>query len=88
MSVQALSRAWDWKGLEPKEKLVLLLLADIADDRDRCEPDLAWLADVSENSPAQALALIRRLEQRGLIQPDGLIGYRLALEEDREATPA
>lgn len=87
MSVQALSRAWGRRGLSAEAKLILLLLADIADDRDRCEPDIAWLADVSENSPARVRTLLDQLEQRGLIQPDGLIGYRLALEEDPEAMP-
>lgn len=79
MSVQALSRAWDTRGLRPTDKLTLLLLADIADDRDRCEPSLAWIAANIGSTERVVASALKRLVAAGLLTPLAPVGYRLNL---------
>lgn len=83
MSMQALDNAWNRKGLRAEAKLMLLYLADIADDRDRCSPSLEWIAAKCETTPVQTRAILRSLERSGVLRMDEAGSYQLTLAADR-----
>ncbi len=77
MSLHSLSWAMQQQGLKPTEKLILLVLADHADNSGTCFPSMnriAELVGVKRRSIAKNMAI---LEDRGLMQrvprtrPDG-----------------
>ena len=53
MSLMALNAAWRVRGLEPIERILLLLLGDIADDQVHANPDISWLAATRPRSHPQ-----------------------------------
>lgn len=77
MSVQALSCAFAVRGISSSEKLVLLALANFANDRMECWPSQDRLADDTELSPRTVWAALAKLEACGLVsrekrnRPDG-----------------
>jgi len=77
MSIQALSIALSVKGVSPTEKLLLLLLANYADEEMRCWPSHRRLADDGCLSRRTIVSTMQGLEARGLItrkervRPDG-----------------
>lgn len=69
MSYRALS--WAAKQHLPAyEKLVLLMLANRADDHDKCWPSVAKIMDDCGVSRAQAQKCRKKLEERGLVRRD------------------
>lgn len=69
MSYRALS--WAAKQALPAyEKLVLLMLADRADDHDKCWPSVPKLMKDCGISRAQVQKCRKRLEERGLVRRD------------------
>lgn len=77
MSVQALSCAFAIRGISSSEKLVLLALANFANDKMECWPSQDRLAADTELSPRTVWAALARLEALGLLsrvkrnRPDG-----------------
>ena len=69
MSYRALS--WAAKqSLPAYEKLVLLMLADRADDHDKCWPSVPKLMKDCSISRAQVQKCCKKLEERGLLRRD------------------
>ena len=69
MSYRALS--WAAKQHLPAyEKLVLLMLANRADDHDKCWPSVAKIMDDCGVYRAQAQRCRKKLEERGLVRRD------------------
>ena len=65
MSVRVLSRALDAPDLNQGEKLVLVILADFADDAGRCWPSMETVARKANMTDRGARGIIRRLEEKG-----------------------
>lgn len=55
------------RGLKPLERLLLLVLAEHADDRDRVWPSQDRLAHMVGTSPSTLRRCLRRLERLGLL---------------------
>lgn len=67
MSVQALSCAFAMRGLSPSEKLVLLALANFANDKMQCWPSQERLAADTELSARTVWAALKSLEDMRLM---------------------
>jgi hypothetical protein len=68
MSVEATSWAWKQQGLSPHEKLVLLSMADRADEEFRCWPSIQRLmSDTCIPRKETVIKAIRALESLGII---------------------
>lgn len=80
MSVRAMTWAWDQRMESPPRKLVLLALADHADDRGRCWPTIDQVAAKAELSPRTVRRYLSELERMGLVRrqrrrrKDGTLG--------------
>ena len=59
---------WDARGLKPNAKLVLLALADYADDRNQCWPSYETLADKCDISRTSVYSAIKDLKSAALIR--------------------
>lgn len=66
MSVKAISWAFD-QALEPSRKIVLLALADFADDAGACWPSMERIAAKSSMSRRTVVRAISELEEAGLV---------------------
>lgn len=71
MSHAATKSVWDIRGISLTQKVVLLCLADHADQDMRCFPSLARIADQTCMSPRAAWQALRELEKAGLIKTEG-----------------
>ena len=71
MSHAATKAVWDIRGISLTQKVVLLCLADHADQDMRCFPSLARIADQTCMSPRAAWQALRELEKAGLIKTEG-----------------
>lgn len=77
MSVQAIALSLKAQGLKPSEKLLLLALANYADDKMKCWPSHKTLASDTGLSQRTILTTFKRLEDAGLLvrtardRPDG-----------------
>lgn len=67
MSVQALSCALTTRGVSASEKLLLLVLANYADDSMACWPSHKRLAEDTCLSQRTILTLLKGLEERGVL---------------------
>lgn len=67
MSVQALSAAFALRGLSPSEKLVLLALANFANEGLQCWPSQERLAADTELSARTVWSALKGLEERGVL---------------------
>ena len=89
---------WAWKqALAPTPKLILMALADTADDRGICWPSVPTLAQKCTVSPRTVQRVIRALANKGLMvaeprfRPDGSCSsnrYRLRIEGGDKMSPA
>jgi hypothetical protein len=70
VSVLILSRAVEVQGLAASEKLVLLILANFADDGGRCWPSVATIARKANLTERGSRRIIRRLEEAGHIRTE------------------
>lgn len=95
MSLRTLSWAWEQELTNPTQKLVLLALADHADDNGTCWPSMNLIADRCLLSTRQVQRIAADLEQHGLIsrerrrRPDGSLGtytYRLNMSVPQSGT--
>lgn len=77
MSVRAITAAMDVRGVSPTEKLLLIVLANYADEHNRCYPSQSRLADEACLSRRSVTTILGDLQARGLItrverkRPDG-----------------
>lgn len=67
MSVQALTAALKIQGVTPAEKLLLIVLANYADDKMTCWPSHSTLHANTCISERNILRLLRTLEAKGLV---------------------
>lgn len=90
MSIDATRWAWQQRCGRSADKVVLLSLADRADERHRCYPSISRLADDTELDRKTVLLALGRLESAGLLRPDKREGratiYHLLGVEDRRPT--
>lgn len=70
MSISFLSAVFECRAFTPHEKLVMLALADHADEAGRCFPSIARLALRTGMSGRGVQKVLRRLEERGFLRTD------------------
>lgn len=72
MSIRIMTAVWDSQRYDAGTLLVLLAMADYANDDDRtCHPSIGRLADKSRLSRRQVLRILDRLKSDGVITPVG-----------------
>jgi hypothetical protein len=67
MSIRVMSQVWESTTLDPFERLVLLSLADHADDEGHCYPSIARLCRRTGMKERGVQNVIRRLEEKGCL---------------------
>lgn len=67
MSVKVMSAVWEREDLDASERLVLLSLADHADDDGVCYPSIARLCKRTSLAERTVQGTVKRLTQRGLL---------------------
>lgn len=67
MSIKVMSAVWECEELDASERLVMLSLADHADDEGRCYPSIARLCRRTSMSDRGVQKVISRLSERGFI---------------------
>jgi len=67
MSVKMMSLVWEIKGLLPAQKLILLKIADNADDRGSCFPSREYIAKKCECSTRTVTRAISHFEKLGIL---------------------
>lgn len=67
MSVQAISAVLAMRGVGPAKKMVLMALANYADENGRCWPSNARIADECGVSRRQVIRVLKELETEGFI---------------------
>lgn len=66
MSVKVMSYVWDISLFKGSDKLIMLCLADHADDAGVCWPSIETIARKSGVSPTTVKATLKKLEAGGL----------------------
>ena len=67
MSIRVMSQVWENTTLDPYERLVMLSLADHADDEGRCYPSIARLCERTGMKERGVQVVIRRLKEKGYV---------------------
>ena len=67
MSIKVMSWVWDNGPKDPTERLMLLALADWADDSGSCYPSMVGIAEKTAVTERGARGIVRRLEASGWI---------------------
>lgn len=67
MSIKVMSQVWDIEGIDSSECLVLIALADHADDQGRCYPSIGRLAKRTKLSDRGVQKVISRLIEKGFV---------------------
>ena len=62
-----MSQVWAARGLGPSEKLVLLALADHADDQGVCWPGMQGIAEKCGISRRTVIRVVQSLAKKGLV---------------------
>lgn len=88
MSIKLMSAVWERLELDPYERLVLLSLADHADDDGLCYPSVARLCQRTGMKERGVQTVVKRLAAKGLITIDPNAGRRGANLYTIRATPA
>lgn len=68
MSIRVLSQVWEMLGLDPHEKLVMLALADHADDAGVCYPSIARLCERTGMKERGVQMVLKRLREKRMVQ--------------------
>ena len=93
MSIRVMSWVWDHGPSDRGELLVLLALADFADDDGNCWPAMVKVAEKARVCERGARKIIRRLEEIGLLKTvvgggrHGCNQYRIAIENPERRSP-
>lgn len=96
MSFDLTRLAWDVKGIDAQARLVLLLLADVADNGGNCWPSVAFMAEKTGLGERAIRYRLTQLTESGLVsrtrrhRPDGTLGtydYILHLPACGAASP-
>lgn len=91
MSVRIMSAIWESGPADQAECMLLLALADMADDDGICWPAMATVADRARMSERNARRVVRRLEDAGWLVTDGQRGrhntnrYRVTKPDEMSA---
>jgi hypothetical protein len=67
MSIKVMSAVWEIEGIDSSECLVLMALADHADERGRCYPSIGRLAKRTKLSDRGVQKVIARLIEKGFV---------------------
>lgn len=67
MSIKVMSEVWEIEGIDSSECLVLIALADHADDQGRCYPSINRLASRTKLSGRGVQKVISRLIEKGFV---------------------
>ena len=91
MSVRVSSWVWQHSGAAGNDLLLLLALADVADDNGRCWPSVAHLADKTKLSRATVQRRLKALREAGKIVTRGQRGtsnvYGIVLDMPQDEAP-
>lgn len=68
MSIKVMSAVWECQGLDASERLVMLSLADHADDEGRCYPSIRRLCERTSMSDRGVQKVLSRLAERGFVK--------------------
>jgi hypothetical protein len=68
MSVKVMSQVWESEGLSPTERLILLSLADHADDAGTCYPSIKRLSHRTGLSERAVQGALKRLSDAGWLE--------------------
>lgn len=74
MSIKLMTDVWELSGLNASQKLVLLCLADHANDRGLCWPSLQRIAERSDMSVRNCQRVLGQLAELGLIVKQAGLG--------------
>jgi len=74
MSIRIMSRVWELQDISATQKLVLLALADWANDEGLCWPSINRLAVKTGATSRSVQRLIRQLEELGLVKREEVVG--------------
>lgn len=89
MSISLMTSVWKLEGLSATQKLVLLSLADNANDQGECYPSMAQIAKRTSLSDRAARSAIRSLEELGIVSSAARNGtstvYFLSIPESLKA---
>ena len=93
MSVKVMGRVWDDNGIKGSMKLLLLAIADFADDSGRAWPSVETLAEKIGMGERNTRYMLRSLEEQGRIGvdiaggPKGSSVYRVLTPEGGQSLP-
>lgn len=89
MSVRIMTQVWELE-LPDSQKIVMLALADCANDEGMCWPSIATLARKCSKSERTIQSMIRKLEEDGLVTREEVCGKgnRYYLHPRKDCTPA
>jgi len=74
MSIRIMSRVWELQDISATQKLVLLALADWANDEGLCWPSINRLSVKTGATSRSVQRLIRQLEELGLVKREEVVG--------------
>lgn len=74
MSVKLMTRVWDRTDLSQSETLVMLALADHADESGECWPSMARVAEKARVQRRAAQRIVQKLEAMGLLTVERSVG--------------
>lgn len=93
MSIRIMTQVWDHGPEDQGQLLVLLAMADFADDAGRCWPSLARIAEKARMSDRNVRRVIRKLEYQGYLKTDVSSGrstniYHILCNPDNLSAPS
>lgn len=88
MSIKVMSQVWERADLDPYERLVMLCLADHADDDGRCYPAVSRLVARTGMKERGVQTVVKRLQAKGFIAIEANAGRRGANLYTIISTPA
>lgn len=93
MSVKVMSWVWENGPSDPVERLVLLALADFADDQGNCYPSMVGIGEKACVTERGARGIVRRLEAAGWVKTaigggrGGKSQYQILMDKPGTAFP-
>lgn len=88
MSIKVMSQVWERSDLDPYERLVVLCLADHANDEGVCYPSVGRLCDRTGMKERGVQNVIKRLSERGILTVEKNAGMKGANLYTINETPA